>query len=53
MSNENQKTEAKDVPILRGIKATVMGLKGVDEGFIQRLRYSSTFSFLGGREAGF
>ena len=53
MSNENLKMKAKDVPILRGIAIPVMDLSGVDKGIIQRLRYSSTFSFFGGREAGF
>jgi hypothetical protein len=45
--------KAKGMPILRGITIIAMGFRGVDKGFIQRLRYSSTFSFFGGSEAGF
>ena len=45
--------KAKGMPIFRGITIIAMEFSGVDKGFIQKLRYSSTFSFFGGSEAGF
>jgi len=53
MSNKKAKMKAKGMPILREITIKAMGFRGVYKGFIQRLRYSSTFSFFGGSEAVF